>query len=73
RHARISTFDDAKTFKALEKMYEGLSRPQCSVLTQLHTGLIGLNAYLHCFKLTPSPLCLHCDVPESVPHFLLGC
>jgi hypothetical protein len=54
-------------------MYAGLSRPQCSVLTQLRTGHIGLNAYLHRFKLAPSPLCPHCGVPESVPHFLLIC
>ncbi|KAJ7361284.1 hypothetical protein DFH08DRAFT_843669 [Mycena albidolilacea] len=73
RHARISTFDDTNPSKALEKMYKGLSRPQCSVLTQLRTGHIGVNAYLHRFKLAPSPLCPYCDVPESVPHFLLGC
>ncbi|KAJ7243846.1 hypothetical protein B0H12DRAFT_1022901 [Mycena haematopus] len=67
-------------------MYEGLSRPQCSVLTQLRTGHISLNAFLyrfklgfrpgpghHYFKLAPSPLCPHCPVPESVPHFLLSC
>ncbi|KAF7372611.1 hypothetical protein MVEN_00124100 [Mycena venus] len=73
RHARISTFDDATPSKALEKMYAGLSRPQCSVLTQLRTGHIGLNAYLHRFKLALSPLSPHCGVPESVPHFLLIC
>ncbi|KAJ7770365.1 hypothetical protein B0H14DRAFT_3509281 [Mycena olivaceomarginata] len=57
-----------------QKMYAGLSRPQCSVLTQLRTGHIGLNAYLHRFKLAPSPLCPHClTPPESVPHFLLFC
>jgi ribonuclease HI len=73
RYARISTFDNATPSKALEKMYEGLSRPQCSVLTQLRTGHIGLNAYLHRFKLAPSPLCPHCGTPESVPHLLLIC
>jgi ribonuclease HI len=73
RHARISTFDDATPSKAMEKMYVGLSRPQCSVLTQLRTGHIGLNAYLYRFKLVASPLCPHCGVPESVPHLLLIC
>jgi hypothetical protein len=57
----------------MEKMYSGLTRPQCSVLTQLRTSHIGLNAYLHRFKLVPSPQCPHCHVPESVPHFLLVC
>ncbi|KAJ7820507.1 hypothetical protein B0H14DRAFT_3876268 [Mycena olivaceomarginata] len=58
RHARISTFE---------------TRPPPSVLTQLRTGHIGLNAYLHRYRLAPSPLCPHCGVPESVPHFLLVC
>ncbi|KAJ6482652.1 hypothetical protein C8R45DRAFT_755089, partial [Mycena sanguinolenta] len=42
-------------------------------LTQLCTRHIGLNAYLHRFKLAPSPLCQFCVAPESVPHFLLIC
>ncbi|KAJ7655889.1 hypothetical protein B0H17DRAFT_956257 [Mycena rosella] len=49
-------------------MYEGLSRPQCSVFAQLRTGHIGLNAYLFHFHLALSPNCPHCPVPESVPH-----
>jgi hypothetical protein len=73
RHTRISTFDDATPSKALERMYVGLSRPQCSVLTQLCMGHIGLNTYLHRFKLTLSPLCPHCNVPESAPHLLPTC
>ncbi|KAJ7828638.1 hypothetical protein B0H13DRAFT_2437275 [Mycena leptocephala] len=67
RHTRISTFDDATPSKALEKMYEGLSRPQCSVLTQLRTGHIGLNAYLHRFKLAPSPSALTAALPSPYP------
>ncbi|KAJ7347777.1 hypothetical protein DFH08DRAFT_698763 [Mycena albidolilacea] len=54
-------------------MYDKLSRPQCSVLTQLRTGHIGLNAYLHRFKIAPTPLCPHCTTLESVPHLLLIC
>ncbi|KAJ6495174.1 hypothetical protein C8R45DRAFT_823974 [Mycena sanguinolenta] len=54
-------------------MYVDLSRPQCSALTQLRAGHIGLNGYLHPFKLSPSPLCQLCAVPESVPHFFLIC
>ncbi|KAJ6493131.1 hypothetical protein C8R45DRAFT_796317, partial [Mycena sanguinolenta] len=37
------------------------------------TGHIGLNAFLHRFKLSPSPLCPHCPAQESVPHFLFSC
>ncbi|KAJ7877212.1 hypothetical protein B0H14DRAFT_3436155 [Mycena olivaceomarginata] len=44
-----------------------------SVLTQLRTGHIGLNRYLYRFHLAPSPACALCNVPGSVPHFLLIC
>jgi hypothetical protein len=54
-------------------MYDGLSRPQCSILTQLRTGHIGLNAHLFRFHLAPSPDCALCFVPETVSHFLLAC
>jgi hypothetical protein len=74
RFARISTFDSATPSKTVARMYTGLSRPGCSILTQLRTGHIGLNAYLFRFHLAPSPLCPHCAAaPESVPHFLLIC
>lgn len=73
RFTRISAFDNATPSKVMQQMYGGLTRPQCSVLTQLRTGHIGLNAYLHRFKLAPSPLCPHCPALESVPHFLLSC
>ncbi|KAJ7757385.1 hypothetical protein DFH07DRAFT_742174 [Mycena maculata] len=54
-------------------MYDGLSRPQCSVLTQLRISHIGLNSFLHCFHLGPSPNCTHCHVPETASHFVLAC
>ncbi|KAF7372603.1 hypothetical protein MVEN_00123200 [Mycena venus] len=74
RFARIAAFDSAIPSKAVVRMYSNLSCPGCSVLTQLRTGHIGLNAYLHRFHLAPSPLCPHCaSAPESVPHFLLAC
>lgn len=57
---------------AVQRMYEDLSRPQCSVLTQLRTAHIALNAYLYRFHLAPSPDCHLCLVPETVSHFLLA-
>jgi hypothetical protein len=54
-------------------MYTELSRPKCSILTQLRTGHIGLNAYLHRFNLAASPLCPLCAVTETVPHYLFLC
>ncbi|KAK7006698.1 hypothetical protein R3P38DRAFT_3214056 [Favolaschia claudopus] len=73
RHARIAFFDSPTPSNVVSKMYNGLSRPQCSILAQLRTGHIELNAYLFRFHLAPSPSCPHCNVPESVPHFLLLC
>ncbi|KAJ7814640.1 hypothetical protein B0H13DRAFT_2381619 [Mycena leptocephala] len=55
RLPRISLFDNAKPSNAVARMYEGLSRPQCSVLTQLRTTHLALNGYLYRFHLAPSP------------------
>jgi hypothetical protein len=54
-------------------MYDGLSRPQCSILTQLCTTHLALNSYLYRFHLAPSPNCELCLVPETVAHYLLSC
>jgi hypothetical protein len=54
-------------------MYDGLRRLQCSVLTQLCTTHLTLNAYLFRFHLAPTPDCELCLVPETVPHYLLLC
>ncbi|KAF8906868.1 hypothetical protein CPB85DRAFT_1197569, partial [Mucidula mucida] len=42
-------------------------------ITQLRTGHIGLNAYLHRMKIIASDKCAKCGVPESVEHYLLVC
>jgi ribonuclease HI len=73
RFRRISLFDNAKPSNAVARMYDGLSRPQCSILTQLRTTHLALNAYLYRFHLAPSPDCELCLVPETVPHYLLLC
>ncbi|KAJ7791421.1 hypothetical protein B0H14DRAFT_3500492 [Mycena olivaceomarginata] len=48
------------------RWYDGLHRTQCSILTQLRTGYIGLNAYLARFGLVNSNLCPTCREPETV-------
>ncbi|KAJ7603602.1 hypothetical protein B0H17DRAFT_1222428 [Mycena rosella] len=58
---------------AVSEMYDDLSRPRCSILTQLRTAHIGLNAFLYRFHLAPSPGCSLCSVPETVSHYLLAC
>ncbi|KAK7007234.1 hypothetical protein R3P38DRAFT_3212925 [Favolaschia claudopus] len=69
RHTRVASLDTANPSNAISRLYKELSRPQCSVLTQLRTGHIGLNAYLFRFHLAPSPMCPRCAVPESVHTF----
>ncbi|KAK7002023.1 hypothetical protein R3P38DRAFT_3215776 [Favolaschia claudopus] len=73
RYTRIASFDSPTPSNATSRMYKNLSRPQCSIITQLRTGHIGLNAYLFRFHLAPSPFCPHCNALESVPHLLLSC
>ncbi|KAK6995564.1 hypothetical protein R3P38DRAFT_2800752 [Favolaschia claudopus] len=46
RYARIASIDSPKPSNATSRLYKNLSRPQCSIITQLRTGHIGLNAYL---------------------------
>ncbi|PIL29447.1 hypothetical protein GSI_08389 [Ganoderma sinense ZZ0214-1] len=53
----------------LLKLYRGLSRRQCSILSQLRSGHVGLNAYLAQIRAIDSPLCLTCAIPETVSHF----
>ncbi|KAJ7659009.1 hypothetical protein B0H17DRAFT_842174, partial [Mycena rosella] len=73
RFRRLALFDDPKPSGSIARAYSGLSRPQCSVWTQLRTSHIGLNAFLYRFHLAPSPDCPLCLVPKTVPHFLLSC
>ncbi|KAJ7153407.1 hypothetical protein C8R43DRAFT_828743, partial [Mycena crocata] len=55
------------------RWYEDLHRSQCSIITQMRTGHVGLNAYLARFGAVDSSLCPMCREPETVNHFLLAC
>ena len=51
-----------------------LPRRFVSLLTQLRTNHIPLQAYLHRFRLVDSPICQQClEAPETVSHFLFFC
>ena len=58
---------------SIRKLYRGLPRRQCSILTQLRCGHSGLNAFLAKIRAIDSGLCLACNVPETVAHFMLTC
>jgi len=59
----------AKSFQRLTNL------PHCatSILTQLQTGHISLCTFLKKIKAVDSALCLHCQKPETVSHYLLFC
>ena len=51
-----------------------LNRNQTSILTQLRTGHIPLNGYLHRIGKAATPYCSHCpNAVEDVPHLLFYC
>ena len=57
----------------LRRLYDDFPRRSNSLITQIRTGHIGLNAYLYRINATESPLCATCLAPESPYHFLLVC
>ena len=42
-------------------------------MTRLRIGHVGLNEYLTKFNMAHDENCSHCNVPESVQHFLIYC
>jgi len=51
-----------------------MMRSQASILVQLRTGHVPLQAYLHRFKLVDTPICPSCGTePESIMHYMLYC
>lgn len=60
-----------KIWKALANLEKG----RVSIIFQLRSGHIALNAYLfkHANKSVSSPNCSKCNVPETVDHFLVRC
>ncbi|KZT28198.1 hypothetical protein NEOLEDRAFT_1045762, partial [Neolentinus lepideus HHB14362 ss-1] len=56
------------------KAVSGLRRPQASLIMQLRSGHVPLNAYLNRIGATTSQYCDHCPgIPEDVHHFVLQC
>ncbi|KAK7063814.1 hypothetical protein R3P38DRAFT_2491623 [Favolaschia claudopus] len=70
---RIAAFDKTPPGRRTLRWYEDLHRGSCSIITQLRTGHIGLNAYLARFGAVDSPKCHTCGEPETVRHYLLTC
>ena len=57
-----------------QKLIAEYGRVQASMVTQLRTGHVPLNAYLHRIDKIDSPLFPHCSLDsKSVHHFLFNC
>ncbi len=74
RYERSTRYDPKTPESNFMKIATKLTRRQVSILIQLRTGHILLQAYLHRFKLSDTPICTTCrNEPETVTHYLLYC
>ncbi|KAF9512957.1 hypothetical protein BS47DRAFT_1279156, partial [Hydnum rufescens UP504] len=54
---RMAKIDRGGPVNAHRKIFKLVCRRQCSVITQLCSGHVGLNTYLHRIQAVNSPLC----------------
>ncbi|KAJ6478662.1 hypothetical protein DFH09DRAFT_1341829 [Mycena vulgaris] len=73
RHEKFQRLDDSASVHSYHKPLVNLSRRNSSLIVQLRTRMVGLNAWLHKIHLADSPLCPTCQRREDVPHFLFFC
>ncbi|QRV93039.1 hypothetical protein RhiJN_21057 [Ceratobasidium sp. AG-Ba] len=73
-NARIRTINESTPSKAFHKLAQTVPRRHASLLIQLRTGHIPLNAYLNRFGHVESANCPACDQrAETVEHYLTHC
>jgi len=53
--------------------FTNTNRNKETTITRLKLGKCCLNSYLHRINRHPTGLCQHCNIPETVEHFLLHC
>jgi ribonuclease HI len=74
RYQRISAIDPSLPSGKFIRATSGLNRKQTSILTQLRTDHVPLNAYLFRINKVASPHCPNCpNTTESTNHFLFFC
>ena len=54
-------------------LHSKLAKLANSILFRLQSGHCQLNNHLHKIGAKDSPNCIHCQVPETVAHFLISC
>jgi hypothetical protein len=73
RYDKIKRLDKEATIHSLHKPLLSLSRRNSSLVMQLRTRMVGLNAWLYKIRRADSPLCATCNQREDVPHFIFFC
>ena len=78
RQPKLSRLDPHFLYSRYAKIQSELSRCQVSLLTQIRTGHIPLNLYLHRIKKVDSSDCTTCQdrgqtTKETLTHFLFEC
>ena len=75
---KLTQLNPKFTYKCYSKIQTNLKRYQVNLLTQIHTGHIPLNFYLHQIKKAESSNCTVCQghglpTKETIMHFLFEC
>ena len=71
---KLAKIDPTMPSNKYQKLIAEYGRAQASLVTQIRTRYMPLNAYLHCINKINSPLCPHCGLDsESMHHFLFDC
>jgi len=74
-----NTVQTGKSYKTLEPTvsrkikYTNRNRHKETTITRLRLGKCHLKHYLYKIKRHPTGHCEHCNVPETIEHFLLHC
>ncbi|QRV87101.1 hypothetical protein RhiJN_15119 [Ceratobasidium sp. AG-Ba] len=73
-NASIRAIDESTPSNVFHRLAQTVPRRHASLLIQLRTGHVPLNAYLHRFGLAESASCPACNQrAETVKHFLMNC
>ena len=74
RHSRLSKIDRFFPLNRYRELTRELSQAQSSIVIQLRSGHVPLNAYLHRISKLDQPTCAHCRTSEeTMHHYLFDC